>query len=78
VGRLELCPHHVALSNKVTAIGTDVENLKDYRDKQNGALLRLTEQTEEIRRWLTGLLGGMVVSLLLLVVNLVVTWGMRR
>lgn len=75
---MEMCQNHVALSNDVATLKAKTENLEEYRDKQNGALLRLTEQMEDMRRWLTGLLGGMVVSLILLVINLVITYGMRR
>ncbi len=75
---MSMCEDHIRLSNEVAAIGARVVNLEDYRDRQNGALQRLTEQVEQIHRWLTGLLGGMVVSLILLVANLVVTFSVRR
>ncbi|MDI6872109.1 MAG: hypothetical protein QME79_12350 [Bacillota bacterium] len=73
-----LCEEHIRLSNEVAMVKTKVEGLEDYRDRQNGALQRLAEQVEQIHRWLTSLLGGMVVSLVLLIVNLIVTFGMRR
>ncbi|MGE5552815.1 MAG: hypothetical protein ACM3XZ_02690 [Betaproteobacteria bacterium] len=74
---MSMCEDHLRISNELAMVKTKVENLEEYRDRQNGALQRLTDQVDEIRRWLTSLLGGMVVSLVLLVVNLVVTFGRR-
>ncbi|MDI6872558.1 MAG: hypothetical protein QME79_14640 [Bacillota bacterium] len=74
---MAMCEDHVRLSNEVAMVRTKVENLEEYRDRQNGALQRLADQVEQIHRWLTSLLGGMVVSLVLLVVNLIVTFGRR-
>jgi hypothetical protein len=75
---MEMCEAHVRLSNDLAALGARVDNLDEYKEKQNGALLRVADSVQGMQRWLTGLLGGMVVSLILLVANLVVTFGMRR
>lgn len=75
---MSMCEDHIRLSNSVAALDARVENLEQYKEKQNGSLQRLADQVDEIRRSVTGLLGGLVVSLILLVANLVVTFSMRR
>ncbi len=75
---MSICEEHVRLSNKVATLEAKTENLEEYRDRQNGALQRLADQVDDIRRSVTGLLGGLVVSLILLVANLVVTFSARR
>ncbi|MGE5553288.1 MAG: hypothetical protein ACM3XZ_05115 [Betaproteobacteria bacterium] len=75
---MAMCEDHIRLSNNVAALDARVENLEQYKEKQNGSLQRLADQVDEIRRSITGLLGGLVVSLILLVANLVVTFSMRR
>ncbi|MDP3058516.1 MAG: hypothetical protein Q8N36_03565 [bacterium] len=44
--------------------------LEGYQVKQNGCLLRLEAKMDSLNKWLMMLLGGMVVSLVLLIVNL--------
>lgn len=55
-----------------------IKDLKEYRDKQNGALLRLADRVDKVdarldsmQWWLVGLMGGIIASLILLVVNMV-------
>lgn len=54
-----------------------IKDLKEYRDKQNGALLRLADRVDKVdarldsmQWWLIGLMGGVIASLILLVVNI--------
>ncbi len=61
----------------VAAHGARLEALEEYRDKQNGHLQRIEEKVDKITTWLIGLLGGMIVSLIMLIVNLVVARGGR-
>jgi len=48
-----------------------LKKLEEWQSKQNGSLLRLEQKVEGIYSWLIGLMGGMIVSLILLVVNMV-------
>ncbi len=48
-----------------------INKLEEWQSKQNGSLLRLEQKVEGIYSWLIGLMGGMIVSLILLVVNMV-------
>jgi len=47
-----------------------LKKLEEWQSKQNGSLLRLEQKVEGIYSWLIGLMGGMIVSLILLVVNM--------
>jgi len=48
-----------------------INKLEEWQSKQNGSLLRLEQKVEGIYSWLIGLMGGMIVSLILLVINMV-------
>jgi len=59
-----------------------VANLEDWQNKQNGYLSKLDEKIEKlgeelhkgyysIQSWLIGVLGGIIVSLVVLILNLV-------
>jgi prefoldin subunit 5 len=47
-----------------------VESLEAWQAKQNGSLQRLEEKMDKIQQWLIGLLGGVIASLVLLLVNM--------
>lgn len=55
------------LVERVAALETDVDNLKDWQTKQNGSLQRLEGKIDKIYLWLIGLMGGVITSLLLLI-----------
>ena len=42
----------------------------EYRKKQNGTLQRLEEKLDRFYWWLVGLMGGVIASLILLLVNM--------
>lgn len=42
-----------------------VEDLEEYRMKQNGMLQKLDEKFDKIMLWIIGLLGGIVADLIL-------------
>lgn len=57
----------------------DIKNLKEYREKQNGALIRLADRVDKVdarldsmQWWLIGLMGGVIASLVLLIANIIV------
>lgn len=62
-----------------------LDNLEEHRRRQNGSLDELRREVKdmrekdmrELRDKFTAILGGLVVSLILLVINLVITYGMR-
>jgi len=51
-----------------------LEKVEEYQDKQNGSLQRLEEKMDTkldaLNKWLIGLLGGVITSLILLLVNM--------
>ncbi len=63
------------LEATVAALEVQVDNLRGWQDKQNGHLERIDEKIDSINKWLIGLLGSTIVSLILLIANLVVMRG---
>lgn len=66
-----------SLADKVTDLGIAqgrleerVSSLEEWQSKQNGALQRLEEKMDNINKTLIGLMGGVITSLILLVINL--------
>ena len=47
-----------------------IMQIEEYVDKQNGRLARIEEKLDKSYFWLVGLMGGVIASLLLLIVNL--------
>jgi hypothetical protein len=47
-----------------------LKKLEEWQSKQNGSLQRLETKVDGIYTWLIGLMGGMIVSLIMLVVNI--------
>ena len=47
-----------------------MQDHEDYRKKQNGTLQRLEEKLDRFYWWLVGLMGGVIASLILLIVNM--------
>ena len=47
-----------------------VENLEAWQAKQNGSLQRMEAKMDKMQQWLIGLLGGVIASLILLLVNM--------
>lgn len=54
----------------ITRLDGRVSNLEEWQKRQNGSLLRLEEKMDGINLWLRGLMGGVIVSLALLVLQL--------
>jgi len=44
-------------------------NLEMWQDKQNGCLQRLEHKIDNLNKWLIALLGGVITSLLLLILR---------
>ncbi len=49
-----------------------IRNLEECLKAQNGSLKRVEQRVEQIYFWLIGLMGGVIASLILLVVNLAI------
>jgi len=75
---------HGALSDKVdrmaeaqagcsAATGAAIEELRRWKKDQNGDIRETRDDIKKIRGWLISLLGGLVVALLLLIVNIALT-----
>jgi hypothetical protein len=47
-----------------------VKDLEQYKEKQNGALLRMSDRVDGMKNIMLTLLGGMAVNLVLMILNL--------
>ncbi len=65
----------LCLTRQVCALEADVGHLKEWQERQGEALERLEARLEQILMWLLGLMGGMAVSLILLLFNLMAGKG---
>ncbi|MBT9167928.1 MAG: hypothetical protein DDT20_00880 [Firmicutes bacterium] len=48
-----------------------ISTLEEYQIKQNCCLQRVEDKLNALQMWLIGLMGGMIVSLVLLIINLI-------
>jgi hypothetical protein len=55
---------------RVIELSTRVENLEGWQKRQNGSLQKIEEKMDKIYMWLIGLMGGVITSLILLLINL--------
>ena len=55
---------------RVVELSTRVENLEGWQKRQNGSLQKIEEKMDQIYMWLIGLMGGVIASLILLLINL--------
>jgi len=58
------------LVERVATLEAETDSLKERQEKQNGNLERLEAKIDRIQQWLVGLLGSVIVSLVLLLVNM--------
>lgn len=47
-----------------------ITRLEDWAESQNGRLSRIEEKLDKFYFWLVGVMGGVIASLVLLIVNL--------
>lgn len=47
-----------------------ISKLEEWQAKQNGSLQRLEAKMDKIQQWLIGLLGSVIASLILLLINI--------
>ncbi|WP_168170210.1 hypothetical protein [Thermoanaerobacterium sp. PSU-2] len=50
-----------------------ISKLEEWQAKQNGSLQRLEQKVDGIYTWLIGLMGGVIASLIMLIVDFAVT-----
>lgn len=55
----------------VTKHDERLKKLEEWQAKQNGGLQRLEQKVDGIYTWLIGLMGGVIASLIMLVLNYV-------
>ena len=55
---------------RVVELSTRVENLEGWQKRQNDSLQKIEEKMDQIYMWLIGLMGGVIASLILLLVNM--------
>jgi len=58
----------------VIELSTRVANLETWQKSQNGTMQNMASKIDKIYFWLIGLMGGVIASLILLLVNM----GMGR
>lgn len=56
---------------RIACLEADRDSFREWQHKQNGSLQRLEEKIDKIYFWLVTLMGGVSVSLILLIVQLV-------
>lgn len=73
-----------AVSNDLGKLEGRVDALEAWQERQNGHLERIEQKLDKFQdkldrfdTWLIGLLGGMIVTLIMLVINLVIARGGR-
>lgn len=66
---LENCIEH---DNRLTKLEEEIENLEEWQKRQNGTLQKIQEELEEQLKTQRTILGGLVVSLILLILNLII------
>jgi len=47
-----------------------ISQIEEYVDKQNGRLERIESKLDRLYLWLVGLMGGIIASLALLIINI--------
>lgn len=55
---------------RLVGVESRVISLEDWQNRQNGSLERLEAKVDGLYKWLIGLMGGVITSLLLLVVQI--------
>lgn len=55
---------------RVIELGTRMESFETWQKKQNGSLQAIDAKMDKIYMWLIGLMGGVIASLILLLVNM--------
>lgn len=60
----------INLTRQISTLEADVSHLKEWQERQAEALEGLETRLGQILMWLLGLMGGVVTSLILLVLNL--------
>ncbi len=58
--------------NKINHLAERVANLEEWQKRQNGTLQKIQEELEEQLKTQRTILGGLVVSLILLILNLII------
>jgi len=58
------------LKEEMSSLITEVDNLKAWQNKQNGAIQKLEEKIDKLTLYLTTLLGGVAVSLFLQIISI--------
>jgi hypothetical protein len=55
---------------RVIELNVRVGKLEEWGEKQNGSLQRINEKLDKSKLWIMSLMGGMIVSLILLLINM--------
>lgn len=66
---IDNCIEH---DTKLTKIEEEIANLQDWQKRQNGSLQEIERELKEQGKRQREILGGLVVSLILLIINLLI------
>lgn len=61
--------NHEELCEEVAKLGVRMDSLEKWQGKQNGSLQAIEEKMDKIYMWLIGLMGGVIASLILLLIK---------
>ncbi len=73
--RRALMEHTCTQAAEIATIRVKVDNLEKWQAKQNGSLQRMDDRMGKIHTAIIGLMGGVIASLLLLIVNIFIMIG---
>ena len=51
-------------------MSADIDNLKEWQNRQNGSLKELADEIKNMKNWIMGLLGTALLNAILLIANL--------
>ena len=56
---------------RVSKAEVKIDNLEGWQERQNGSLRAIEDKMDNIHSWLIGIMGGLIVSLIMMILNLV-------
>lgn len=56
---------------RVSKAEVKIDNLEDWQERQNGSLKAIAKKMDNIHSWLMGIMGGLIISLIMMILNFV-------
>jgi len=57
------------IEERVSVVETDVENLKEWQEKQNGAIHDVNDKIDRLQYWIMGVLATSLITLATLILK---------